>query len=189
MGAGLPVKRVAALMRAVNVGGTGALPMAQVREMLADAGFDKPETLLASGNAVIGTDLSPEAAERRFEQAIETRFAFRTDVLVRDLEQLQAVVAANPFEDFARETPNLLIVYFLRGEPDGELASLEPYCVFGEKVAAGPGCLYLAYPNGSGTSKLSGAAIERKLKVRGTGRNWNTVRKLVAKLGGQAQGG
>ena len=178
------MKRVAALMRAVNVGGKGSLPMAEVREMLAEAGFDRPETLLASGNAIIGSDLRPDEVERRFEAGIETRFGFKTDVLVRDVDQLEAVMAANPFPDFAKERPSAFIVYFLRGEPDGDLADLKPFCVFGEAVAVGPGCLYLCYPEGSGTSKLSGATIERKLKVRGTGRNWNTVGKLAAKLGG-----
>jgi uncharacterized protein (DUF1697 family) len=178
------MKRVAALMRAVNVGGKGSLPMADVREMLAEAGFDRPETLLASGNAVVGSDLKPEEVERRFEAGIEKRFGFKTDVLVRDVDQLKTVIAKNPFPEFAKERPGAFIVYFLRGEPDGDLADLKPFCVFGEEIAVGPGCLYLCYPEGSGTSKLSGATIERKLKVRGTGRNWNTVGKLVAKLGG-----
>jgi uncharacterized protein (DUF1697 family) len=171
-------------MRAVNVGGKGSLPMAQVREMLAEAGFDNPETLLASGNAIVGSDLAPDEVERRFEAGIEKRFGFKTDVLVRDVDQLKTVIAQNPFPDFARDRPSTFIAYFLRGEPDGDLADLKPFCVFGEEIAVGPGCLYLCYPDGSGTSKLSGATIERKLKVRGTGRNWNTVGKLVAKLGG-----
>lgn len=178
------MKRYAALMRAVNVGGKGSLPMAQVREMLAKAGFDDPQTLLASGNAVLGSALTPADIEARFEAAIDATFGFKTDVLLRDLEQLQAVVAENPFPAFARERPSTFIVYFLRGDVDGDLADLKPFCVFGEEVAAGPECLYLCYPDGSGTSKLSGATIERKLKVRGTGRNWNTVGKLLAKLGG-----
>ena len=178
------MRRVAALMRAVNVGGKGSLPMADVREMLAEAGFDRPETLLASGNAIIGSDLKPDAVERRFEAGIEKRFGFKTDVLVRDVDQLKTVIAKNPFPDFAKAHPSTFIVYFLRGAPDGDLADLKPFCVFGEEIAVGPGCLYLCYPAGSGTSKLSGATIERKLKVRGTGRNWNTVSKLVAKLGG-----
>lgn len=178
------MKRYAALMRAVNVGGQGALPMAQVRAMLAELGFDDPQTLLASGNALVGSTLTPAEIERAFEAGIEKTFAFKTDVLVRDADQLTAIVAANPFPDFARDRPSTFIVYFLRGEVDGDLDDLKPFCVFGEEIAAGPGCLYLCYPEGSGTSKLSGAAIERKLKVRGTGRNWNTVGKLLAKLGG-----
>ena len=178
------MKRVAALIRAVNVGGQGKLPMADVRQALGQAGFDRPETLLASGNAVVGTALSSAKAEAALEAAIETRFGFRTDVLVRDLDELKAVIAANPFDDFARDRPNLLLVYFLRGEPQAELSALEPFCGRGEQVAHGPGCLYMAYPDGSGVSKLSGATIDRKLKVRGTGRNWNTVGKLAARLSG-----
>lgn len=178
------MRRYAALMRAVNVGGKGSLPMAQVREMLAQAGFDDPQTLLASGNALVGSDLTPDEIERRFEAGIEARFGFSTDVLVRDVEQLTTVMAKNPFPAFAKDHPSTFIAYFLRGEPDGDLADLKPFCAFGEEIAVGPGCLYLCYPQGSGTTKLSGATIERKLKVRGTGRNWNTVGKLVAKLGG-----
>lgn len=178
------MKRYAALMRAVNVGGQGALQMAQVRAMLAELGFDDPQTLLASGNAILGSDLEPAEIEKAFEAAIEQRFAFRTDVLVRDVDQLKAVVAQNPFPAFAKERPSTFIAYFLRGEVVGDLADLKPFCVFDEEIAVGPGCLYLCYPDGSGKSKLSGATIERKLKVRGTGRNWNTVGKLIAKLGG-----
>lgn len=176
------MKRLAALIRAVNVGGTGKLPMAEVREMLAAAGFDNPQTLLASGNALIGTTLSPAKVEAAFEAALEARFGLKTDVLVRDLAQLSAVIEANPFDDAARDRPSRLIVYFLRGEPEGDLAVLEPYCTMGERVALGPGVLFMDYPEGSGTSKLAGAPIERRLKVRGTGRNWNTVGKLKVLL-------
>ena len=176
------MKRYAALMRAVNVGGKGSLPMVEVREMLAQAGFDDPQTLLASGNAIVGSALTPAEIERTFEAGIEQRFGFKTDVLVRDAEQLAAVMAQNPFPDFAKERPSTFIAYFLRGEVAGDLADLKPFCVFGEEIAVGPGCLYLCYPEGSGNSKLSGATIERKLKVRGTGRNWNTVGKLSGRL-------
>ena len=48
-----------------------------------------------------------------------------------------------------------------------------------EEVEAGPGCLYIAYGEGMGHSKLTGAVIERALSLRGTGRNWNTVGKLA----------
>jgi uncharacterized protein (DUF1697 family) len=178
------MKRYAALMRAVNVGGKGSLPMTDVREMLAKAGFDDPQTLLASGNAIVGSNLEPAEIERTFEAGIEQRFGFRTDVLVRDAEQLTTVMAENPFPEFAKDRPSAFIAYFLRGGVDGDLADLKSFCGFGEEIAVGPGCLYLCYPEGSGTSKLSGATIERKLKLRGTGRNWNTVGKLLGKLGG-----
>ena len=62
--------------------------------------------------------------------------------------------------------------------------TLESACVAGESVRPGPGCLYIFFPAGAGTSKLANAVIERRLKVRGTMRNWNTVGKLLAALEG-----
>jgi uncharacterized protein (DUF1697 family) len=175
------VRRVAGLLRAVNVGGRKLL-MADLKRIAAAAGFDAPATLLASGNVLFGTTLAPEAAEQKLEAAIQEDLGLAADVMVRDLAQLQAVIAANPFPRQAKEEPNRLMAMFLTGEPQAELSMLEAACTAGEEVKPGPGCLYLWYPSGAGTSKLSNVLIERRLKVRGTARNWNTVNKLAALL-------
>ena len=52
-----------ALLRAVNVGGTGKLPMALLAEMCRDAGFGDPKTYIASGNVVFDSDLDEAAAK------------------------------------------------------------------------------------------------------------------------------
>jgi uncharacterized protein (DUF1697 family) len=46
-----------ALLRAVNVGGTGKLPMADLKAMCGDAGFARVQTYIASGNAVFESRL------------------------------------------------------------------------------------------------------------------------------------
>ncbi len=52
-----------------------------------------------------------------------------------------------------------------------------------EQVAANGRELYITYPDGIGTSKLSTNLIEKALgKHRGTGRNWNTVLKIAEAL-------
>ena len=175
------MRRVAGLLRAVNVGGR-QVAMADLRRIAADAGFDAPTTLLASGNVVFGTDLGSRAAGERLEAAIEKELGIVTDVLVRDHAELAAVMAANPFRREAEAEPSRLMANFLTGEPQAGLETLESACAGGEQVRAGPGCLYIYFPNGAGTSKLSAALIERRLKVRGTARNWNTVGKLTALL-------
>ena len=171
------MRRVAAMLRAVNVGGTGKLPMADLKAMLAEEGFEDPQTLLASGNAVFGTKDPAGAVERRLEAALEARFGFATDVFVRDGAELKAVMAANPFDDFAREAPSKLMAVFLKDEPPADLSSLERWATLGEKIARGPRCLYIAYPEGSGRSRLASA---KTVASRGTSRNWNTVGKLAA---------
>lgn len=171
--------RVAAMLRAVNVAGTGKLPMADLKAMLAGLGYDAPQTLLASGNAVFGTEAAPEAVERRLEDALKAQFGFATDVFVRDRPELLAVMAANPFTDFAREQPSRMMVAFLKGEPPTDLSPLERWATAGEMIARGPRCLYIAYPDGAGRSKLANARTEAS---KGTSRNWNTVGKLAELL-------
>lgn len=175
------MQRLAGLLRAVNVGGR-KVAMAELRRVAAQAGFADPRTLLASGNLVFGTTSTPAAAAKRLEAEIETAFGLVSEVFVRDLGELKAVVAANPMPDLAAGSPSRFMVTFLAGEPQGDLASLASACTLGERVAAGPGCLYTWFPEGSGKSKLANGLVERRLKVRGTARNWNTVGKLIAAL-------
>lgn len=172
------VRRVAGLLRAVNVGGRKLL-MTDLVRLATVAGFDQTQTLLASGNVVFGTELSNSEAEGRLEAAILEDQGLATDVMVRDLAELRAVVSANPFPRQAAEEPSRLLVLFLKGEPVGDLDGLASTCTLGEEVRPGPGCLYLWYRQGVGVSKLTNGVIERNLGVPGTARNWNTVGKLA----------
>ncbi len=173
--------RYAALLRAVNVGGR-QLRMEDLRGIAAGLGYASPATLLASGNLVFGTADARIAIAPRLQAAILAKLGLATDVLIRDATELEAVMAANPFAGQAREEPSRLMAMFLDGAPQDDLDSLSESCAAGEELRLGPGCLYIWYPRGAGTSKLSNALIERRLKVRGTARNWNTVGKLAALL-------
>jgi uncharacterized protein (DUF1697 family) len=53
--------------------------------------------------------------------------------------------------------------------------------IAGSEIVRGDGRhLYIVYPDGSGRSRLTNALLEKKLGIRGTARNWNTVLKLAA---------
>lgn len=171
------MRRLAGLLRAVNVGGRKLLS-ADLKRAAETVGFARPQTLLASGNVVFETDLPAAEAAARLEARILKDLGLAADVMARDLADLDGVIAANPFERQAQEEPSRLMAMFLSGELQGGVELLEPACAFGEQVRAGPGCLYVWFPAGAGTSKLSNVLIERRLKVRGTMRNWNTVGKL-----------
>ncbi|WP_397417240.1 DUF1697 domain-containing protein [Phenylobacterium sp.] len=171
-------RRLALLLRAVNVGGR-VLPMAALRSALGEAGLVQPETLLASGNALVTTARDVQAVEAVVETLLADRFGLSTDVMARDLPEIQGVLTACPFAAFADSHPNRLITFFTKSPGRGELSVLEDRRTAGEAVAWGPGCLYATFPAGSGTSKLTPDVIERRLGVRVTGRNWNTVRRLA----------
>jgi uncharacterized protein (DUF1697 family) len=173
--------RLAAMLRAVNVGGRKLL-MADLTRIATQVGFEAPSTLQASGNLLFGTTTSPSEAGAQLEAAILADQGLATDVFVREHAALAAVSAANPFREEARSTPSRLMAMFLNRDPQGTLQDLVAACAMGEQVRPGPGCLYLWYPEGAGASKLTTALIERRLGVRGTARNWNTVGKLVERL-------
>lgn len=173
--------RLAAMLRAVNVGGRKLL-MADLTRIAMQTGFEAPSNLLASGNLLFGTTMSPSEAGAKLEAAILADQGLATDVFVREHAALAAVSAANPFLEEARSAPSRLMAMFLNRDPQGTLQDLGTACALGEQVRSGPGCLYLWYPQGAGASKLSAALIERRLGVRGTARNWNTVGKLVEGL-------
>lgn len=177
------MRRLAVLLRAVNVGGTGKLPMADLKALLGELGYDNPQTVLASGNAVIGTDEPLATVERRVTAALADRFGLKTQALALDAKALESVIAGNPFAAFAKADPGKFMVMFLDAEPTADgVAALALLCEAGEEVKAGSRTLYLTYPQGSGRSKLYGVAIERRVGARGTSRNWNTVGKLAEKL-------
>ena len=173
------VKKVAVFLRAVNLGGK-RLAMADFKRVLAEVGYPDAQTVVATGNAVI----EAVAADARLEAAVEAELgrllAGTTEVFARDGAELAAIVAGNPFPKMAEEDPSHLVVVFLRGEAgESEVEALRGKIVGPEKVAAGPGCLYASYPDNIGQSKLTAAMIERALKLRGTARNWNTVRRMA----------
>jgi uncharacterized protein (DUF1697 family) len=172
--------RLAVLLRAVNVGGTGKLVMAEFKAALDDLGYKASKTLGAAGSAVIGTAAKPDAVEAAIEKDLKARFGLATEVYARDHADLVATLKANPFDKMAKDKPAALLVLFLKADPTAaHVKAVEAKIVGPEEVAPGPRCLYIAYGEGMGQSKLTPAILLRALGQAGTGRNWNTVGKLA----------
>lgn len=176
--------RLAVLLRAINVGGR-KLTSAEFKAALAHLGYGEGKTVGAAGSAVVATDAAPGAVETALEAELENRLGFVSEVFARPHAALADILAANPFPQMAKDDPSHLLVLFLKSGPGAaEVAALRGKIVGREQVEAGPNCLYIAYPDGIGRSKLTTAVIARALKQPGTGRNWNTVAAL-AKLTAQ----
>lgn len=163
-----------ALLRAVNVGGTGKLPMTDLVGLAQAAGFERVRTYIASGNLLFDSDL-PEA---EIKQALEARLAVYAGkpvgVLVRSGAQMAAVAAANPF---AQAPPNQVTAIFLDEAPPADALALA-VGVKGEQMRLGLREIYVWYGDGQGDSKLKIPAART-----GTARNMNTVVRLVRMAG------
>ena len=176
-----------ALLRGINVGGNVKVAMAELRLMVATLGLTDVKTLLQSGNLVF-TDPKkrpPAALEPLLEKATKEKLGVGPDFMIRTPEEWAAIVAGNPFPAMAKDDPSHLLVYALKGGAPEQAAidRLNAAIVGPEQVAAVGRELFITYPDGVGTSKLSTNLIEKTLgKHRGTGRNWNTVLKIAALL-------
>lgn len=159
-----------ALLRAVNVGGTGKLLMSDLKSLCCDAGFTGVETYIASGNVVFQS----EASASQVKASLETRLLNHTgkpvDVIIRTASEIQDILKANPFPDMP---PKYTAVVFL-DEPPPSNALEQVVGLDGEILWLGKRELFIHYPHGMGRSKLKIPAAKP-----GTARNMNTVAKLA----------
>ena len=175
--------RSIALLRAVNVGGR-KLPMAELRALCGELGWEEVETYIQSGNIVFAARGASEALEARLEDAIEARFGLDVPVIVRTARQWAAVAAANPFPGAARDEPNRLQLLLSKRPPHADAAEkLMERAQAGERVKAAGGALWFHFPEGVGRSKLTPALIDKACGSPSTGRNWRTIVQLGAMAG------
>jgi uncharacterized protein (DUF1697 family) len=159
-----------ALLRAVNVGGTGKLPMTELKAMCEASGFAGVKTYIASGNVVFTSRKSESAVKKALEAELEAYAGKPVGVLVRSAAEMAQVLADNPFPKMA---PNRTMAVFLdRAPPADTLAGLRGQK--DEEVRLGRREIYIHYGDGMGQSKLVVPAAKA-----GTARNMNTVAALA----------
>jgi uncharacterized protein (DUF1697 family) len=162
--------RYVALLRAVNVGGTGKLPMAHLKKVCCDAGFDQVETYIASGNVVFASGSSEAGVKAALEARLLALSGKRVAVIVRTAAEMRAVLEANPFPE---ALPKYTVAIFLdkRPPPDAlrHVAGRD-----GEEIGFGKREIFVHYASGMARSKLRIPAA-----AAGTARNMNTVARLA----------
>ena len=175
-----------ALLRAVNVGGTNRVPMAELRAALEARGLGGVSTVLASGNVLLRSAEPEHVVAGQIGDTIAVTFGVRVGVVVRSGGELASVVGRNPFlAEGADREPATLHVAFLSEQPSAvAVATLDPYRSPPDAFAVAGRAVYLSYPNGSGRSRLTLDYLERRLGVDGTARNWRTVVRLAGLLEG-----
>jgi uncharacterized protein (DUF1697 family) len=170
-----------ALLRGINVSGHKLIKMAALRRSLTALGLTKVQTYLQSGNVVFKTASdSADALSGKIEQKILHDFGFTVPVLLRTAQELAKVIVRNPFlKDPAVDQSKLHVTFLSDIPPRKALAELSPLLATSEQLQMGGREIYLHCPNGYGNTKVSNVAIEKKLALRATTRNWNTTKALL----------
>lgn len=171
-----------AMLRGINVSGHKIVKMERLRLSFAALGFGDVKTYVQSGNVIFAApNDSARSLSRKIEQKILCDFGFSVPVFLITPKKIAETIKHNPFLDDPALDHSKLHVTFLSDIPPKTAvdllqplaAKLEQFRIIGQEV-------YLYCPNGYGNTKLSNTAIEKKLSVGATTRNWKTVNALLA---------
>lgn len=177
-------RRYVALVRGVNVGGHGLIPMAELRELFESLGVSDVSTYIQSGN-VLFTDREPDRARltRRLEKGLAAALGRPVTVFVLTREELEDAAAHNPFDPAARNATQQCQLMFLSATPDAahrkalmEMQGDDYRFHVRERV------LYYAYDRSLAGHRRN-IDFERVLSVAGTTRTWKVVDRLIHLLG------
>lgn len=159
-----------ALLRAVNVGGTGKLPMTELKAMCEAEGLAKVQTYIASGNVVFSTDRSAATVKAALEKRLQAYAGKPVGVILRTAQEMATVLKSNPFP---KSPPNWTVAIFLDdAPPPNALDTIRGQQ--DEEIRLGKREIFVAYGAGMGRSKLRIPAA-----ANGTARNINTIARLV----------
>ncbi len=172
---------IISMLRGVNLGPHNRLKMEELRALYESLKLREAQSYVQSGNVIFRSEEKDLVAlGRRIERAIERKFGFRPPVILRTTAELREAIAKNPFAKRRDIEPSKLLVTFLDRDPGTEIreqvlkidTAQEELRMDGREV-------YIYFPNGMARPKMKWAAIERVLKTQWTGRNWNSVRKML----------
>ena len=162
-----------ALVRAVNVSGTGKLPKDDLQAMGEACGFAKVRTFINSGNLLFQSGLAEAEVRKRLERRLADYFGKAVPVFVRNSAEMADAVRGDPFTD---DEPSRRYAHFIDEEPVQAMLD-EARDVAGERLALGPRLLYVSYAGGIGRTKLKLPAVNG-----GTARNMNSVAGIAELL-------
>jgi len=171
-----------AMLRSVNLPNHQKVNMQTLKSLCTSLGLRDVQTYIQSGNLVFrDEDEDPDALARRIEEAMEASFGFRPVVIVRTASELRKVIAKNPFAERKEVEPTKLLVVFMDGAPTKQARDkLLAIPCDPEELHINGREVYIYYPNGMARPKIPLVRMEKALQCSSTGRNWNTVNKLLA---------
>ena len=172
------------MLRGINLGPNRRVPMADLRALFGEAGYEDVRTYVQSGNIVLESTAKPAELEREAAALICERFGFDVPVVVRTRARARGGGQAQPARRRRRRAQAL------PGElpPDKPAAdvvkTLKAAAVEPERVVFHGREIYAWHPEGVARSKLWNALAGKGLGVTATARNWTTVTTLLEMAGG-----
>lgn len=172
------MKTYVLLLRGVMPSGKNKVPMEQLREVLGKHGFENVRTYIASGNALVETDLSVCDIETKVHHLIKRHIGPDLTIIVRTGAQLQKILDENPFKK-GHDISRVFFVSFAHKPASYKIDKLQKEDFGDCQLNFGENAAYMYIPGDASRSKLSNNFLEKKLDVSATMRNFNTMSKLI----------
>lgn len=168
-----------ALLRGINVSGQKKIPMAELRQLLTQVGFENVQTYIQSGNVIFQcADEKSCNMALKIHETIKTHFGFDVSVLVKTPSQLQKIFNDSPFSEEKKEYSYFTFLYTV---PDNDIkADVSKIAHPNEEFIITDNCVYFYCSTGYGRAKCNNNFFERKLKIIATARNYKTMVKLLS---------
>jgi uncharacterized protein (DUF1697 family) len=162
-----------ALLRAVNLGSRNKVPMAELRVVLEEAGYESVRTYIQSGNVLFEHD-RPDRA--RLEGAVAQAFGVRSTIVLRSSRQVRSLARRHPF---GADTSKSHVAFLAEKPTPSALRTLSEFDAGADRYELVGPDVALQYPSGVQGARLTAARLEKLLGIPATGRNWRTVATLA----------
>jgi uncharacterized protein (DUF1697 family) len=172
------------LLRGINLGPNRRVPMAELRALLGEAGYENVRTYVQSGNVVLDSDARAAELEAATTRLISDRFGFEVPVISRTAGELASVVKRNPLGELAVEPKRYQVSFLDKPLADEVIKAIQDATVQPEAVAIAGREIYAWHPAGVARSKLWNRLAGGALGVNATARNWTTVQTLLEMMEG-----
>lgn len=171
-----------AFLRGINLG-KRKVKMDELRKVLADLGYPGAETLIASGNVLLTSDMRPDV--EKLEAGFKQHFGFDIPTIIRSIDDLRTLIASDPFDGAEHNDDQHLFVTFAAGPIGNRLDGVEPEPgVFDLSRIDQDQFFFIGYRRADGRYTQFGVDFEKLFRdLTITNRNWNTILRMVEKAG------
>jgi uncharacterized protein (DUF1697 family) len=159
--------------------GKNKVPMAQLRQVLSEHGFENVRTWIQSGNVILNSELTAKELEEQVRMLIKEHIGPDLAVVARTSDEIRQLIDGNPFVGEAHDIARVFYVSFQESPSEDKVQALLAQDFSPEKLHIDGMAGYMYIPHTYGRGKLSNNFLERKLGVAATTRNFNTLSKVT----------
>ena len=170
------------ILRGINVSGQKKILMADLKSLFESLKFSDVNTYIQSGNVSFKANekLSDILLAEKIEKAIYKKYSFEVPVIIRNEGELKKITSSNPFlKEKGIDIKKLHVTFLSQIPGEAEIKNIAGVDYSPDRFVITGKEIYLHIPESYGETKLSNNFFEKKLKVKATTRNWNTVNKLL----------